>query len=146
MNQELQIGGHGFDSGLSQSRETDSRWMKNRLPHQQQTSRIQSWDSGIWDWNPPGLKSAHTPNDTQTLIGHKHTSQAMTCRSMALLSSSLCHLPICSGDPPFQCRPVLSKAHFCLRARWLMMAGTEFGAMCGGLLRSSHQPTEWFLS
>ena len=61
MNRESQIGGHRFDLGLSQSRETDNRQVADRLPRQQ-ASRIPIRDSNspnsrIWD-DSPDPKSA----------------------------------------------------------------------------------------
>ena len=91
MNQESQIGGHGFDSGLSQSlkaqrpesvqdRETDDGRTTDRLQHQQSFG-IPLWDLGIRDsdsleFDSPDPKRACTPNKLKTLVSCKHTSKA----------------------------------------------------------------------
>ena len=81
VNRELQIRGHRFDSGLSQSKK-DDRQMADRLTRQQASGiwirDLDSPDSGIWGskMTPPIQKSARTPNKLQTLVSHKHTSKA----------------------------------------------------------------------
>ena len=100
MTPELQIGGHGFDLGLSQSREADSGQTADRLPSQQ-ASRIKTGSGmrGSRILTPPNQKSACTSKELQTLVGHKHTSKASDITSCCCMQCVGQCLLVCSQVP-----------------------------------------------